>query len=168
MSNQTLSSNYSQPKNDFGVSYYYVYVHPVISLVAILIGLVCSIVLASKEMRTKAPFFRYWLVNSAGVTFALVVLIPLFAIKCNTLCSFVGEYWIQVYLAYIINYVLFSIYDSAAVILIIVQINMYFSIKNISNIITNANPYLVCAIIIDKQMLKTQKSKKLKKGGSCL
>lgn len=137
--------------NDYGISYYYFYVHPVLCVVSALLNLVNTIVLGSKKMRSSGPFFQYSLVNSAGATVTFILLMFLFLTKCGgSVCSISPSYWSQVYTIYAIYYVAYVYYAGSAFVQIAIGVQLYLSIKQKLKWLSAIAPYKICAVIFCK------------------
>ena len=153
MSNLTtttiITTNFSLP-NDFGVSYYFLYAHPALYSIATLFGLLSSIVLSTKELRTNSPFFQYSLVNSIGMTIIAFLMIFLFLTNCHSLCSTSTTYSAQLYIIYGFYLIISGFYTASGFIQIAIGFQMYFSIKNINPRLSKLNPYKVSLVLICK------------------
>lgn len=137
---------------DYGVSYYYYYIHPVASFISTLFGLINTIVLSSRDLRNGDPFFKYSFVNSAGATIYSFVNIFMFLNKCgSSICSISTSYWAKFYMVYIFHYVCNSYYFGSAFVQIVIEINVYLIISGKRNCLNNFSPYKVCAIIFGKK-----------------
>ena len=146
MSNLTLT-NYTM-QNDFGVSYYYYFIHPAITVFATIQSLICSIVLASKELQKSGAFFQYSLFQSVGTVVAMFFLIFLFMSKCNSLCSISTLYISQLYQIYVIAYFEFSLFIASALIQIAICLQLYLSIKRKYQKTISRFPFKICALMI--------------------
>lgn len=149
MSSMNLTSNFSMP-NDYGISYYFYYVHPVIYFISAVLGILNSIVLANKELRTSGPFFQYSLVHSVDATLAAFLMLFLFLTNCNSLCYTSTTYSAQVYVVYGFYFVIASCYTASGFIQISIGFQMYLSIRNKLPKLGHLNPYKVCAVLFGK------------------
>jgi len=130
---------------DYGVSNYYYYVHPVICFCASLMNVFCTVVLASKELRTSGAFFQYSLVNSSGAILAAFLLAFLFLSKCGgSICSISSAYWSQAYTIYAVYYVAGTFYFGSSFIQISIGVNLFLTIKQKFIRINNVSSYKVC------------------------
>lgn len=114
--------------NTYGVEYYYHYIHPVASIYAALMSLICTIIFAQKELRTGGPFFQYSLVNSAGSLVGMLLLSMMFLTRCGQLCPESSTFWAQEYEIYAFYLVANSLYFSGSIIQISISIQLYFSV----------------------------------------
>ena len=145
MSNLTLT-NYTI-FNDYGTSYYLFYVHPPFTVFAAFQSLICSIVLASKELQKSGAFFQYSLVQSVGTVVAMFFLTFLFMSKCNRLCSISTLYISQLYQVYMINYFQYSLFIAAALMQIVICLQLYLSIKRKYQKLISRYPFKICALL---------------------
>lgn len=137
--------------NDYGVSNYYYYVHPVISIFAIFLCIISTVVLATKELRTSGAFFQYSLINSVGSIIGTFILIFLFFTRCGgSPCSISTSYLPQIYLNYIAIYVYTNYYVISGVIQIAIGFQLYFTIKQKYRSFTLLSPYKFCFIMTCK------------------
>lgn len=136
--------------NDYGISYYFYYVHPVIYFISGILGMLNSIVLANKELRKSGPFFQYSLVNSIGSTLASFLLGFLFLTNCNLLCPTSTTYLAQLFIIYCSHFLGGGYYLASGFIQIALGFQMYLAIKKSFPRLSNLNPYLVCLIIFGK------------------
>lgn len=145
-------SNISILLIDYGVSYYYTYAHPILASVSMIFCVVCTIVLASKELRTGGAFFQYSLVNSIDTVIGSFILIFLFLTRCGgSPCSISTSYLSQIYTNYIVAYVYLDVYLISGLIQIAIGLQLYFSIKRKYSSFTNFSPYKLCVIILCKK-----------------
>ena len=134
--------------NDYGVSNYYLYLHPILCAISTVLGLINTIVLSTRNLRTNGPFFQYSLVNSAGAVVASCLFLFVFLSRCGgSICSISAAYSSQVFMIYGIYYVGYIYYSSSAIIQIAIGFQLYFSIKQKFKWFININPYKVCAVI---------------------
>lgn len=121
-------SNYTIVE-DFKVHYYYTYVHPVVTILAALANLVCSIVFAQRELLRTGPFFKYSLINSIGAIFGMLALLGFTFTRCGPLCPTIGyfTYETQVYELFVI-YFGNSLYMIGSLIQIAISTQLYLSI----------------------------------------
>jgi hypothetical protein len=137
-----VTSNYSLP-NDFRVSYYYYYVHPIFSIFATFQSLICTIVLSQKELRRSGAFFQYSLVNSAGGIVGCFILVFFFFTRCNSLCSASNSYWSQAYEIYAVYYVDGSLLLASSLIQIAISFKLYLTVTQRLKRINSVSPYKV-------------------------
>lgn len=146
-----VSSFYLLLLNDYGVSYYYYYIHPIMSFTASGLSLICTIVLACKELRSSGPFFKYSLVNSASASISTFVFAFLFLNKCGgSVCSLSESYWVQFYQIYGIYLFCSTNYFAGAIIQIAIGVQLYLSIKRRFKSLSNVSPYKVCIVAFSK------------------
>ena len=145
MSNSTLI--YASLLNDYGVSNYYSYVHPVLSYFASFQNLMCTIVLASKELRNSGSVFKYLLVNSAGATVACFLFGFLFLTRCGgSICSISTSYWSQSFVIYGVYYVCYVYYMTSGLSQIAISLQLYLMFKKRLKWLNDVSPYRVCFI----------------------
>lgn len=141
---------------DYGISNYYYYVHPILAYFTSFQNLLCTIVLASRELRSSGPFFKYSLINSAGAVLAFFLLSFLFLTKCGgSVCSISPTYWSQAYTIYAIYYVAYVYYITSALIQIASGVQIYLSIRQQLKWLSNISPYKVCLGFLGKQLNTT-------------
>lgn len=151
MSNSTSNSLYLILNNDYGVSNYYSYIHPLSSFITSILNLICTIVFSHKELRTSGPFCQYSMVNSAGATLSFAISGFMFLNRCGgSICSISTSYWTQIYTIYGI-YLLGSIYYfSSSILQIAISVQLYLSIKRKLTWLAVISPYKVCLITFGK------------------
>ena len=133
--------------NDYGVSYYYLYVNPIVAAFSAIQNILCTIVLASKELRNSNAFFQYALVNSIGAALSSILLIFLFLTRCGgSNCSISTSYWSQAFSLYAVTFVSSSFYTASALIQISMCMQIYFVIKQTFRRFSAISPYKTCFV----------------------
>lgn len=140
-----LSTNHTFP-NDFGVSYYYYYFHPIISFISTFLSLMSSIVLSDRELRSSSPFFKYSMINSIGYTVYSFLVAFLFLTNCRLLCETSTMYLSQAFTIYAIYFIAGGIYTASGLIQIAIGFQLYFTIKDKDSKKSHVGPYKICII----------------------
>ena len=129
--NSTIAyfSNYTGGLEDFKVHYYYYYVHPVFSWIAVLMNILCSIVFAQGDLLASGPFFQYSLANSVGAAIGMAIFSLFCVTRCGPLCpSFSYAYWTQIYELYGVLFIDNSLYFGSSLVQIAISFQLYLSV----------------------------------------
>ena len=137
--------------NDYGVSNYYSYIHPLAAFISTLISLICTIVLRNKDLRRYDSFFCFTLVNSAATTVNSFLNIFMLVNKCELpICSVSSKYWEDIYKIFSIYYITNVYYFGNSVVQIVIEINAYLLICGKVNWLNKFSPFKICAFIYGK------------------
>lgn len=151
MSYFLLSQQSTVLPNDYGVSYYYSYIHPLAAFLSTLISLVCTIVLKNKELRRNDSFFCFALVNSAANTVNSFLNIFILVNKCESpICTVSSKYWEEIYKIFSIYYITNVYYFGNALVQIVIELNAYLQISGKLNWFNKVSPFKICAFIYGK------------------
>lgn len=143
-----ISSNYSLP-NDFGAAYYYAYIHPVAALFASFQSILCSIVMAQKELQ-KNTYFHFSLANSISAAVGTFLAAFLAISRCNYLCTFSWTYWAQTYEIYAIFIVCASLLFASALFQIAISLKLYLIITRKMSRLNSYSSYKIIFISLGK------------------
>lgn len=146
MNNLTPLINCSKT-NDFGVSYYYYYIHPVVALFASIQGILTTFILAQKELRTKGAFYQYSLFNSIQNGLCVFLFSFIFLSRCGNLCTTSTLFWAQAYERYSVFYIAQSLYISASIIQIATSLQLYFTVSQKFKRLAAISPVKVMIIV---------------------
>lgn len=108
--------------------FYFFYVYPVILFFAAFQSLICTIVLAQKELRSSGPFFQYSLVNAINSTVGTFLAAFLFLINCGSLCDTSYTYASELYKILAVYFLVSSLYFQNSLIQIAISCHLYFNL----------------------------------------
>jgi hypothetical protein len=131
--------NFSEQVDKLGQfeDYFFFYVHPAVMLFATILNVICSIVLAQKELRTSSAFFQYSLVNSVNSALGSFLAAFLFIVECGQLCTlWSGSYVGQMYKLIAVAFLVSTLYFFTSLIQLIISLHLYFKMKQQLNIIS--------------------------------
>lgn len=129
------------------LNYYYYYVHPTFVLLAGVICILCSYILAQRELRTSGPFFQYAAVNSFTAGLASPCLAMYFLTRCGSLCTTSPTYWSQVYEIYGIYFFTSSVFFSTSLVQIAISFQLYLSVTQKFKRLNSISPKYVMLVL---------------------
>lgn len=116
---------------DFNVHYYYYYVHPVFTSIAIIMSLICTIVFAQRDLLSSGPFFQYSLANSIGAVIGMAIFFLFTVTRCGPLCPATNyTYWTQLYEIYVVLFIDSALFFASTLTQISISFQLYFSVTN--------------------------------------
>lgn len=123
-------TNYTDTLQDYHVHYYYAYVHPVVTLLAAFMNIICVCVLGQRDlMMTGGPFFKYSLVNSITAAVGMLLLCGFAFTRCGPVCPSLGyTYELQAFELYGVIFIGNSLYTFSSLIQIAISLQIYLSI----------------------------------------
>jgi hypothetical protein len=110
-------------------SIFFHYIYPVIIFFAAFQNLICSVILAQRELRRGDPFFQYSLVNSIVSTVGTFLVGFMFLTECDLVCATAHTRSSQVYSVYVIGFVVSTLYVWNLLIHLSISFNMYFNLN---------------------------------------
>lgn len=129
--NSSEFSNFTGGVKDFNVHYYYLYVHPVVTWIAVFMNFICSIVFAQRDLLSSGPFFQYSLFNSIGAVIGMAIFSFFSITRCGPLCPSISyAYWTQIYELYAGMFVDNSLYFASSLIQISISFQLYLSVTH--------------------------------------
>lgn len=133
--------------NDFGSSYYYAYVHPIIELYGIFNGIIATLVLAQKEVRSSGPFFHYELIFTLQSLIGTIMTLPLTLTKCGYLCSTSNQLWARNYEKLTSFFIGQAILVADGLIQVSITFQIYFTLSPRFFRLSQVSPLRVIAVI---------------------
>lgn len=146
-SNMSSSYYFSNHTDRMPLNYYYYYVHPTFVLFAMVIGILCTYILAQKELRTSGAFFQYAAVNSGSSAIAAPFLAMYFVTRCGSLCKTSETFWAQIYEIYGIYFFTSSVFFSTSLVQIAISFQLYFSVTNKFKKLNSVPPKYVMLVL---------------------
>lgn len=127
--------------------FYFFYIYPSVLFVGALQSLVCTVVLAQKELRSSGPFFQYSLVNSVDSTLGTFLAAFLFLVNCGSLCSTSYTFASQLYKVVAVYFFVSSLYFHSSLIQLAISVHLYFTLIQKCKRLTEIAPVKVIAVI---------------------
>lgn len=125
-SNQTFENAFSKYRD-----FYYYYIYPTSMFFASAQNLICSFVLAQKELRRSGSFFQYSLVNSVVSTLGTFLAAFLFLLNCGSLCpQSAHSYLSQFYKLFMVFFLVSAFYFFSSLIHVATSFNLYLKLTN--------------------------------------
>lgn len=118
--------------------FYFYYIYPFVIFFGFAQSLICSIVLAQKELRSGGLFFQYSLVNAVNATIGAFFAAFVFLANCGALCPTAYLFPVQLYKLVIICFLITTLYFHSSLVQIVISLNLYFTLvhkcKRIQNL----------------------------------
>lgn len=127
--------------------FFFFYVYPVCLFFATAQSLVCTIVLAQRELRSSGPIFHYSLVNSIDATLGTFIAAFLFLVNCGSLCSTSYTYASEIYKIFAVYFIVTALYFHSSVVQIVISLHLYFTLVQKFRRFTTLKPVKVVIVI---------------------
>lgn len=133
--------------------FYFFYIYPAFLFLAAFQSLICTIVLAQKELRSSGPIFQYSLVNSIDSAVGSFLAAFLFLINCGSLCSTSYTLASELYKIIFVYFAVTALYFHSSLIQIVISCHLYFTLEQKFKSFTNIQPiklvvsiYMICVL----------------------
>lgn len=127
--------------------FYFYYIYPVFFFFAAIQSLVCTILLAQKEMRSSGPIFQYSLVNSIDSTLGTFLAAFLFLVNCGSLCPTSYTFASEFYKIIAVYFLVTSLYFHSSLVQIVISLHLYFTLVQKCKRFTSMPPVKVVVVI---------------------
>lgn len=129
--------------------FFYYSIAPAITVIAVLINIMCTIVFGRKEMRSNGRFFIYLFVIAIISTFTIALTGLLSLTRCGSYCSTISStFFAQIVELFDIYIIIQISYTVSAFLQTVISFEIYYSMKNKKTFISSPKFVIPVSVIL--------------------